>query len=867
MDSPCRRNNEEKPLLRMAKKKTTGKSTKKSTPTKRKTAPSAGEGITSGFERTDIQHALQKGMRVVPVDIDNQMKEAYLDYAMSVIVGRALPDARDGLKPVHRRILYAMHERAWRSDRPFVKSAKIVGEVIGNYHPHGDSAVYDTMVRMAQSFSMRVPLIDGQGNFGSVDGDNPAAYRYTEARLTKAAEELLQDIDKETVDFSPNFDDTKKEPLVLPAAFPNLLVNGASGIAVGMATNIPPHNLGEVIQATLAVIKNPNISVDELVKLIPAPAFPTGGIIIGGEGLRSAYTQGRGSFRIRARVDIETKGKKDLIVVTEIPYQVNKRTLLEKIGDLVNGKVIEGISDIRDLSDRHGIRIEIELRKDTNAQVVLNQLYKQTQLQVSYGVIMLALVENQPRVLNIKEILQVYIKHRKEVLVRRIQYELAQAEKRAHILEGLKIALDFIDEVIKIIRSSKTVDEARQRLIKRFKLSEIQANAILDMRLQKLTSLESAKIVEELKELKAKIKDFREILKSDPRQYTIISDELGGVSKGYGTKRATEVDHSSVDTTNFNVMDLIHDEEVIITISEEAFIKRTALDTFRRQKRGGKGVKSAPGKKEDILRIIQTASTHDSLLLFSNKGKIFSLKVHELPDAGKEARGKSLKALLNLASDETITAVTSTRDFSTGKALVMISRQGILKKSDIDVFSNVKKNGIIAINLRKEDELIAVCQVDHSDDILMASRMGSALRTNLSKMRSQGRNASGIIGMRLDKGDEIIGMDLMQPKGSVVVISERGYGKRVATSAFPVKGRGGKGIAYTKITDKNGSAVRIHTVKDSDDIFVVTNSGMAIRVNVGDIPVLGRSTVGVKLVDIGKDDSLKDFAVFHESRD
>ena len=845
----------------MAKKKTTGKSSSKSSSKKGKEIQ-----LTNEIVRTDIQQALQKGVRVVPVDLENQMKEAYLDYAMSVIVGRALPDARDGLKPVHRRILFAMHERAWRQDRAFVKCAKIVGEVIGNYHPHGDSAVYDTLVRMAQDFTMRVPLIDGQGNFGSIDGDNAAAYRYTEARLTRAAEELLKDIDRDTVDFNPNFDDTKKEPVVLPAAYPNLLVNGSSGIAVGMATNIPPHNLGEVVSATIELVKNPNMTVEELYKMVPAPDFPTGGIIIGGEGLKSAYTKGRGSFRIRAKVDIEQKGKKDMIVMTEIPYQVNKKNLLEKIGDLVNNKVIEGISDIRDLSDRHGIRVEIELKRDVNAQVILNQLFKQTQMQISYGVIMLALVDNQPRVLNIKELLSEYISHRRTVVVRRTKYDLDQAEKRAHILEGLKIALDFIDEVIKIIRSSKTVDEARERLIKRFKLSEIQANAILDMRLQKLTSLESAKIIEELNQLHAKIKDLKDILKSDKRQFQIVSDELQEVNKSYSKERVTEVDHSSVDTTNFDVIDLIADEDVMVSITEDGFIKRTPLDTFRRQKRGGKGVKGA-GRKDDIVRIMQLASTHDNLLLFSNKGKIFSLKVHELPDAGKDARGKSIKAILNLSTDEIITAVCSTRDFDPKRALIMVSREGILKKSNLDVFSNVKKNGIIAVNLRKEDELISVHLIEQNDDIIIASRNGLALRTNLSKMRSQGRSASGIIGMRLDPDDSVIGMDVVRPGGNFFVISEHGYGKKMGYTNFAAKGRGGKGMTYVKITDKNGPAVAVCTIQESDDVFVVTNSGMAIRFNASEIPTIGRSTVGVKLVDVGGEDTVRGIAVFREAVD
>lgn len=815
--------------------------------------------------RTDITSALQKGLRVVPVEIDNQMKEAYLDYSMSVIVGRALPDARDGLKPVHRRVLYAMHDRAWRHDRPYVKCAKIVGEVIGNFHPHGDAPVYETLVRMAQDFSMRAPLIDGQGNFGSIDGDNPAAYRYTEARLSKIASELLSDIDKNTVDFRPNFDDTKQEPRVLPAAYPNLLVNGSTGIAVGMATNIPPHNLGEVIEATLALIAKPTISLEELAKYVPAPDFPTGGIIIGGEGLKSAYLTGRGSFRIRARVEIETDKKgRDKIVVTEIPYAVNKKTLLEKIGDLVNNKDIEGISDILDLSDRHGIRVEIVLRKDVNAQVILNQLYKQTQLQVSYGVNMLALVEGNPRVLNIKQLLEVYVAHRKEIIVRRTKHDLEAAEKRAHILEGLKIALDFIDEVIKIIRSSQQVEEARERLMKRFKLTEIQANAILDMRLQKLTSLESKKILEELAELQKQIKDLKDLLKSDDRQYKLMSSELGEVKKAYPSKRKTEVDHSSVETTNFDVRDLIPDEQVVISITEDGFIKRTSLDTFRRQRRGGKGVKGANLKNEDTVRLVNTASTHDTLLCFSNRGKIFGVKAHEIPEAGREGRGKSLKAILSLAAEEKITAITSAREFTDQQAIVMISREGILKKSDLSVFASVKKGGIIAINLRKEDELITVRLVGPKDDIVIGTKEGSALRTNLAKMRSQGRNASGIIGMRLEKGDQIVGMDVVQKDTALMVISERGYGKRLAFNQLPAKGRGGKGMTYIKITDKNGPAITISSVKEDDDIIVVAQSGMVIRLSAKEIPLLGRPTVGVRVVDIKDGDRVRDVAVLSD---
>lgn len=818
------------------------------------------------IEKTDIQKALTKGLRIVPVEIENQMKEAYLDYAMSVIIGRALPDVRDGLKPVHRRILFAMHDRAWRHDRPFVKSAKIVGEVIGNLHPHGDTAVYDTMVRMAQDFSMRVPLIDGQGNYGSVDGDRAAAYRYTEARLTKIAEELLRDIDKGTVDFSPNFDATKDEPRVLPAAYPNLLVNGSTGIAVGMATNIPPHNPAEVIKATMELIKNPDMTINQIMKIIPAPDFPTGGIIIGAEGVQSAYRTGRGSFKIRAACDIETsKKKRDMIVVTEIPYQVNKKTLLEKIASLVQNKVLHGIADIRDLSDRHGIRVEIELKKEANAQVVLNKLYNQTQMQISYGIILLALVDGQPRILNIKEILQEYIKHRREIIVRRTQFELKQAEKRAHILEGLKVALDFIDEVIKIIRGSKIVEEARTKLMKRFKLTEIQANAILEMRLQKLTSLESKKIIEELGILKLKIKEFKAILKSETQQFAIVSDELGKISESWKFDRGTQIDHGAQESTTFDVEDLIDDVEVVISLTEEGFVKRMARDSFRRQRRGGKGTKGSTSKREDQTKKMLVATTHDTLLMFSNKGKIFAMKVHELPDSSREARGKSLKALINLANEETITALAATRDFNTRSALAMVTNQGVLKKADLNSFSSTRKGGIIAINLRKDDELCDVRLIAPSDDIIIASRMGNALRTNMAKMRSQGRNAGGIIGMRLASDDAIIGMDVVKPKTSLLVVSVGGFGKRVDFSNFKAKGRGGKGMTYIKITDKNGPAVCIASVHDDDDIVLIAQSGMGIRLSAKGISKIGRATVGVKIVDLKDNDKVKDVAILSDN--
>ena len=816
------------------------------------------------IERVNIQSALDGGQRIVPIGVESQMKEAYLDYAMSVIIGRALPDVRDGLKPVHRRILYAMNERAWRYDRPFVKSAKIVGEVIGNYHPHGDTAIYDTLVRMAQEFAMSATLVDGQGNFGSIDGDRPAAYRYTEARLTKIAQELLRDIDRKTVDFTPNFDVTRNEPTVLPASFPNLLVNGSSGIAVGMATSIPPHNLTEILKATQALIENPDLSIEKLMDYIPAPDFPTGGIIIGKENLASAYKTGKGSFFIRARTEIETnKRGRDVIVVTEIPYQVNKKSLLEKIGDLVQSKTIEGISDIRDLSDRHGIRVEIELKKDGNAQVLLNKLYKLTQFQVSYGINLLALLKGQPKLLNLKEILTEYIQHREEVIVRRTKFDLKQAEDRAHILEGLKIALDFIDEVIKVIRGSKNVEIARKSLIEKFNLTEIQANAILEMRLQKLTSLESQKIIDELESLRKKIQELKSILANKEKQYKIMSDELKAIEKDYSSKRRTELGSDNLEITDFDVQDLIADEEMVIALTEDNFIKRMPRDTFRRQKRGGRGVRGGI-KGNDLIKCMLVASTHDTILFFSNKGKIFAMPVHELPEATREARGRSLKAIINLASGELISAIASTRNFDNNRYIMMATRQGILKRADLSEFSNTRKGGIIAIGLRKEDELIGVCLVEEQEDLILCTRMGNALRTKVSQMRSQGRTATGIIGIRLDADDVVIGMDVISSESSLFAISERGYGKRVSYDNFSSKGRGGKGMTYFKISDKNGPAIGICSVKHSEDIVVVASSGMTIRISAKDISEIGRVTMGVRLLNLKNNDRVKDIALLKD---
>jgi len=802
---------------------------------------------------------------IIPVEIEDQMKQSYLAYAMSVIVGRALPDVRDGLKPVHRRILFAMNERGWRNDKAYVKSAKIVGEVIGNYHPHGDAAVYDTMVRMVQDFAMRVPLIDGQGNFGSVDGDFAAAYRYTEAKLTKMASELLKDIDKNTVDFSPNFDDTKKEPKVLPAAWPNLLVNGSSGIAVGMATKIPPHNMVEVINAIDHLIKNPNCTPKDLMKHVPAPDFPTGGIIIGKEGLRNAYLTGKGSIKIRSVIDVEENAKgRTILVVKEIPYEIKKNDLLTKIAKMVNEKKIEGISDIRDESDRKGMRIIFELKKDTSEQIVLNQLLKRTNLEVSYGIIFLALVNNEPKLLNIKEMLQHYVDHRKVIVTRRTQHELDEAEKKAHILEGLKIALDYIDEVIKIIRKSDSVDNARQSLITRFKLTEIQANAILDMKLQKLTSLESKKILADLAELKKTIKTLKALLASSSAILDVVKTELSEAREKFGTARKSEVSKQDVTDISLDVTDLIHNQDEVITLSEGGYIKRLAADTFKRQHRGGKGVISG-GKKEDTLKFVHFCRSLDTMLLFSNRGKVFHIKAYEIPEASKDARGKSIRGMLSLMPDEYITVVRSVEEFTDDTYLFLLTRLGIIKKIEIKSLANAKKGGIMAMQFKNPNEewLIDVVVVNEKDHVFLGTSEGLGLRTDITKMRSQGRSASGIIGMALESNDFMVGCDVVRSKeDQLLVITDRGYGKRVQYSEFAAKGRGGKGMTFAKVGDKKGQVVSIQTVVEGEEIIIITESGMTIRIGANDIPLQGRTATGVKLVDIKDDDKISDVTVW-----
>ena len=803
---------------------------------------------------------------MIPVDIEAQMRKSYLAYAMSVIVGRALPDVRDGLKPVHRRILYAMSERGWRHDKSYVKSAKIVGEVIGNFHPHGDKAIYDTMVRMAQDFSMRIELIDGQGNFGSVDGDLAAAYRYTEARLTEMAEQLLNDLDKQTVDFSPNFDGSRKEPLVLPAAWPSLLVNGSSGIAVGMATKIPPHNLGEVINAIDLLIQKPDVTVSELMSQIPAPDFPTGGIIIGKDGLKSAYETGKGSIKIRSVSTTEAVSKnKQSIVITEIPYEVKKNDLIIKMADLVNNKKIEGISEIRDESDRRGMRIVIFLKKDIDPQIILNQLHKSTNLQVSYGIIFLALVNRTPKLLNLKQMLEHYLKHRKEIVTRRTKYELEQAEKRAHILEGLKIALDAIDLIIKLIRSSETVLIAKEGLMTKFQLTEIQANAILEMRLQKLTSLESKKIVDELASLRKIIQNLKALLSSEIKITNIVQTELSTLNKKFSIPRKSELSMANTETLAFEREDLIANENEVITLTEAGYIRRVPIETFRRQQRGGKGVISG-GKKEDALRHIHLCLSHDLLLFFSNRGKVFYLKAYEIPETSKDSRGKNIRSLLsNLMQDEYITTILDVQNFSEEKILMLLTKKGIIKKMELSHLKNAKKAGVLAVQFKsiEKDYLVDAIIVSESNDVFLGTSYGLGVRTPIKKIRAQGRVASGIIGMNLESSNQMIGLTSVQSdQDELFVITEQGYGKRVCFHEFAAKGRGSKGMKFSNVTEKTGKVVAVHKVQPSSEVIVTTHLGMTLRTSIEDISIQSRIAGGVKILDIKGNDKVVDASIF-----
>jgi DNA gyrase subunit A len=793
--------------------------------------------------------------KIVPVDIEEEMKGSYIDYAMSVIVARALPDVRDGLKPVHRRVLFGMSELGLASNRAYKKSARIVGEVLGKYHPHGDTAVYDTMVRMAQDFSLRYPLVQGQGNFGSVDGDSPAAMRYTEARLSRIAEEMLRDLERNTVDFTSNFDDTLKEPSVLPALIPNLLVNGTSGIAVGMTTNIPPHNLSEVIDGCIGIIENPSLADDKLLKIIKAPDFPTGGIIYGYEGVKEAYKTGRGKILVRAKASIETgKNERQSIIVTEIPYQVNKASLIEKIADLVREKKLEDISDIRDESDRDGMRIVIELKRDANAEVILNNLYKHTQMQTTFGVIMLALVRGKPQILTLRQLIDHFIAHRNEVIVRRAKFDLEEAEKRAHILEGYIIALDNIDEIIKLIKKSKDVPTAQEGLMKKFKLSEIQAKAILDMRLQRLTGLERKKIEEEYKETIKLIQKLKSILDSKKLQMQIIKEELVDLKEKYGDERRTEIVH---DAEEFSIEDMIAEEDVVITISHGGFIKRFPVSGYRRQSRGGRGVTGAATREDDFIEHMFIASTHHYIMFFTDQGRCYWLKVFEIPEGGRAARGKSIVNLIEKQPDEQITAFVSVDQFDDKHYLAMFTEKGVIKKTVLSEYGNVRKSGITSINLQKGDSLVGVKMTDGAQDIVIGTHFGMAIRFHEQDARPMGRTASGVRAIRLGKGDSVIGaVAIRRLATTILVATENGFGKRSELDEYRITRRGGKGVITLKSTDKTGKMVAIKEVLENDDVVVVTAQGIVIRQPAKSIRVAGRNTQGVRLIRLDDKDKI-----------
>ncbi|MFQ5355095.1 MAG: DNA gyrase subunit A [Mariprofundaceae bacterium] len=783
----------------------------------------------------------------VPVLIEEEMQRSYLDYAMSVIVGRALPDARDGLKPVHRRILYAMRELGCTHDKPYKKSARVVGDVIGKYHPHGDTAVYDALVRMAQPWNMRHVLVDGQGNFGSIDGDSPAAMRYTEARMSKLSAELLADIDKNTIDFQTNYDDSLTEPKVLPSRFPNLLVNGSAGIAVGMATNIPPHNLGEAITATIALIQTPDINDDQLMDIMPGPDFPTGGFIYGKTGIRDAFCNGRGSVTMRARIMVERQARtgRESIVVAELPYQVNKATLVENIAKLVRDKKIEGISDLRDESDRDGIRVVIELKRNETPEVILNNLYKHTQLQCNFGCNMLALIDGQPKRCGVRELLLHFIDHRRQVVTHRCLFELAKAEARAHILEGLLIALDHIDEVIRLIKASQTPVEAKCGLMEHFSLSEKQSQAILDMRLQRLTGLERGKIESEYKDLLATIQRLKAILANDSLLMQVIVEELEAIRDAYAEPRLTEI---LDDIADLSVEDLITEEDMVVTISHEGYIKRNAVTLYRAQHRGGKGKTAMTTKDEDFVDQLIVASTHDFLLFFSDKGRVFRKKIYEIPQAGRAARGKAIINLLPLEKNEKISTTLSVRDFDENSYIAMATKNGVVKKSSLDLYKHIRANGIIAINLDEGDGLIAVVRTDGEQDILLASSGGKSIRFSETDVRPMGRGTRGVTGMRMPAGNEVIAMTVVADRATLLTVSENGYGKRTAVEGYPRQRRGGQGVFTLKTAGRNGSVIGTIQVVDEDQVMLVTDTGRLVRIRMEKVSVIGRNTQGVTLV-------------------
>ena len=800
-----------------------------------------------------------EGTTVRSAYLGKEMQASFLEYSMSVIVSRALPDVRDGLKPVHRRILYAMNESGYTPNRPHMKSARTVGDVIGKYHPHGDSAVYDTMVRLAQPFSMRVPLVDGHGNFGSIDGDSAAAMRYTEARLDKAAMELLRDLDKETVDFQPNYDESLEEPKVLPARFPNLLVNGSNGIAVGMATNIPPHNLGETIDATCMMLDNPDITTEELMTALPGPDFPTGGIIMGKKGILDAYETGRGSLTVRAKCTIEDrKNGKSSIVVSEIPYQVNRKRLLEKLGELVRDKKLPEISNIHDAADRHGIDIVIDLKQNALPQVVLNKLYKHTQLQVGFGVIMLALVDGVPRVLSLKEMLFYYIEHQKEVIERRTRFELKKAEERAHILDGYIIALDNIDEVIHIIRSSQTDKEAGTRLTERFGLSKKQTDAILEMRLRRLTGLEREKIEQELADLREKIAYYKRVLEDEGLLKQIIKDELQEIKKKFGTARKTQL---SGDAKDIDVEDLIAEENVVVTMTKAGYVKRLPVTTYRQQKRGGKGMQGVSLKDNDYVEHLFVASTHSYMLFFSTAGKVYRLKVYELPEASRHARGTAIVNLLPLQKGETISAVIATKDFPEDEYLMFATEHGMVKKTSMDLYDRTRRDGLIAINLKEGDQLISVRRVAVGEKVIMVSSAGKAIMWSEGEVRAMGRDTMGVKGMTVPADAHVLGMEIAKPGSDLFVITEKGYGKRTSIDEYPEHHRGGQGVFTITMTDKKGLLSVMKIVKPNDEIMIISEEGVVVRTPVSGISELGRSTQGVRVMNVADKDRVTAVAI------
>jgi len=781
------------------------------------------------------------------ISIEKEMKKSYLDYAMSVIIGRALPDVRDGLKPVHRRVLYAMRELKNDWNKPYKKSARIVGDVIGKFHPHGDAAVYDTIVRLAQDFSMRYRLVDGQGNFGSIDGDPPAAMRYTEIRMMRMAHEMLEDLEKETVDFAPNYDESLFEPSVLPAKIPSLLINGSSGIAVGMATNIPPHNLSEVIEALKVLIDNPEVSVDELIELVPGPDFPTGGMIYGTEGIKAAYQTGRGTVRIRARLIVEKdkRTQRETLVVTELPYQVNKARLIEKIAELIRDKKIEGIRYVRDESDREGMRIALGLKKDQIAGVIINQLYKHTRMENSFGIILLAVVNGRPEILNLKEILHYFILHRKDIVTRRTRYDLRKAEDQAHILEGLKIALDNLDEVVALIRASKSPAEAKSQLMKKFSLTEKQAQAILDMRLQRLTGLERDKIQQDYKNIIKNIARFKEILASEKQVLNIIKDELSGIQEKFGDQRYTEIIEKTKEIT---IEDMIVEEDMVVTISKQGYIKRNPITLYRNQRRGGKGKTAMGTKEDDFVEHLFVASTHHTFLFFTNQGKVYWRKVYDMPQAGRMSLGKAIVNLLNFGKDERLTTVLAVPEFEPGYHVLMATKNGVIKKTDLMAFSRPRSGGIIALNLLEGDELIAARITDGTLNVFLGARMGKSIRFHESDIRPSGRIATGVRGMRLAEGDQIVGMEVLSHGQTLFAVTEHGYGKRTSIDEYPVQKRGGKGVIAIKTSERNGPVVAIVLVTEDDDLMLMTNIGKVIRTPISSISVISRNTQGVKVM-------------------